>query len=574
VILQALKEYYDRKAADPATQMAPLGWEWKEIPYVVVLNPDGSAAAIESTYEGEGRLRRAQRFLVPQAVKRTVCVAANLLWDNPEYALGVVLKGRPERVAEQHAAFRLAVEALALPDDDGIRALRAFLGVADRTAALARFGEAWTELAESGAFLSFRLLGESCLIAGRPAVRDAVNARTVQGSNGDVLPARCLVTGCLDVPLLLHPAIKGVSGANTTGGNIISFNLDAFRSHGKEQGANAPVGKVAAFAYTTALNHLLRRDSMQKLPVGDATTVFWAARETPLEQQIPDFFGEPPKEDPDRNVRAVASLLRAVLNGAFAPEDRENRFYVLGLAPNAARIAVRFWHVDTVAGMSVRIAQHFFDTQLVHGPKDRDHLSLKRLLKSVAAQEDEKHIPPNLAGDTMRAILEGLPYPETLLQAAVRRNRAEQNVPYARAALIRACINRRARYTNPDVKEELTVSLDPANSNTGYRLGRLFAVLEKIQAEASPGINATIRDRYYGAASGTPVTVFSTLMKLKNHHLAKLENAGRRVNLERLIGQVMDGITDFPANLSLADQGRFAIGYYHQMQDFFTRKSE
>jgi len=173
----------------------------------------------------------------------------------------------------------------------------------------------------------------------------------------------------------------------------------------------------------------------------------------------------------------------------------------------------------------------------------------------------------------MRSILEGLPYPQTLLQAAVRRIKAEHDITYPRAALIKAYLNRRARFRHQE-QEELTMSLDMTNTNVGYRLGRLFATLEKIQQEASPGINATIRDKFYGAASSTPVTVFGNLTRLKNHHLAKLENPGRRVNFERLIGEIMSGIADFPAHLKLEDQGRFAIGYYHQMQDFFTKKSE
>jgi len=197
------------------------------------------------------------------------------------------------------------------------------------------------------------------------------------------------------------------------------------------------------------------------------------------------------------------------------------------------------------------------------------HLSLFRLLVSVATQGKADNIPPNLGGELMRSILAGLPYPQTLLAAAVRRIRAEHEITYARAAVIKGCTNRTTRYSNPSIKEELRMSLDEANRNVGYRLGRLFAVLEKIQEEANPGINATIRDRVYGAASSTPVTVFSTLLKLKNHHLSKLDNRGRAVNLEKRIGEIMEGIDDFPAQLPIADQGRFAIGYYHQRQDFF-----
>ena len=563
MILQALKEYYDRKPDLPRP-----GFEGKEIPFVLVLKPDGTPVALNETYEGEGKQRRAKKYLIPQAVKRSVGIAANLLWDNPEYVFGVVLKGKPDRVKEQHAAFCKRIEDLGLTHDPGIAAVRAFLARDDKLQLLEALGSSWEELKKTGANVSFQLAGQTGLVVEQPSVQAAISA----GISGDE-PSLCLVTGEQDTTERLHTAIKGVWGAQSSGANIVSFNLDAFRSFGKEQGANAPVGKRAAFAYTTALNHLLGKDSRQRLQVGDASTVFWAEKANPLEEQMPSFFAEPPKDDPDRNVRAVESLYRAVHTGAVPVADTQTRFYVLGLAPNASRIAVRFWIVDTVANMAGKICQHFEDTRIVHGPRDRDALSLFRLLVATATQGKSENIPPNLGGDLMRAILEGLPYPQTLLQAAIRRVRAEHEITYPRAALIKACLNRATRYQNPEQKEELHVSLDTTNPNIGYRLGRLFAALEKIQQEASPGINATIRDRFYGAASSTPVTVFGNLMRLKNHHLAKLESTGRRVQFEKLLGEIMSGIADFPPHLPLEDQGRFAIGYYHQMQDFFTKKT-
>lgn len=566
MILQALKEYYDRKAADPDSGIAPPGWEGKELPFLIVLDAAGKPVGIDDMREGEGRKKRAKTFLVPQAVKRTVGIAANLLWDNPEYALGVSLKGKPERVAEQHLAFCGRVAELADGKDAGFVSLRAFLASPDKENLLQAFS-AWAEIRATGPFLSFRLAGCSEPVFRSPA---AIAAATPCATVG-AASAICLITGEQDEPERLHAAIKGVRNANSTGANIVGFNLEAFRSFGKEQGDNAPVGKRASFAYTTALNTLLGKDSRQKIQVGDATTVFWAATDDTFETLVSDFFEEPPKDKPDRLTDAVRSLYKSADTGVSAFDGDDTRFYVLGLAPNAARIAVRFWKVGTVAEMAARFRQHFDDTDIIHGPNEHPYLALWRLLVGTAALGKSENIPPNLAGDTMRAILEGLPYPATLLQAAVRRNRAEQNVSHARAALIKACINRDARFKHKQ-EEELTVSLDSANTNIGYRLGRLFAALERIQKRASPGVSATIRDRYYGAASGTPATVFGTLMRLKNHHLAKLENAGERINLERLLGEIMAGIDDFPAHLPIADQGRFAIGYYHQEQAFFAKK--
>ena len=383
------------------------------------------------------------------------------------------------------------------------------------------------------------------------------------------------MTGDQDIPAVLHNPIKGIRDAQSTGANIVSFNLAAFTSYGKEQSLNAPVGKRTEFAYVTALNTLLGRDSRQKIQVGDATTIFWASKENRFEDVFAELFGtspiaEAPSDVSSHDLRQVVALFRAPDSGVKPELDPSTRFYVLGLAPNAARIAVRFWYAGTVGEVADHISQHFDDIEIVHPPQQPPYLPLWRLLKTTALLEKSENIAPNIAGACMKAILEGTPYPRTLLSAAVTRCRAEREVGYPRAALIKAILARNARfYRQPE--KEVGMGLDITNTNIGYRLGRLFAVLEKTQEEANPGLNATIRDHFYGSASGTPVVAFSHLMKLKNHHIAKLDSRGRAVNLERLIGEIMDGITDFPAHLRLEDQGRFAVGYYHQRQAFFTK---
>ena len=569
MILQALYDYYERKIADSETGLAQPGFEWKEIPFVIKIDTQGNTVQIEDTREGEGKKKRARAFLVPQGVKKTSGVAANLLWDNAAYVLGVATKGKSKRVEEQRQAFIAKIESLPTlaRNDAGVQAVLHFLWEAN-TDSLSQYIE-WEEIVETVPNLTFRLQGDIDLVCQRPETLEAIRMEQDTTSTNGL----CLVTGEIDEIARLHTAIKGVWGAQTSGANIVSFNLDAFNSYGKTQGANAPVSKRASFSYTTALNHLLRKDSPQRLQVGDTSVVFWADRSTEWETGIVDIFGEPSKDDPDRSVRAVTSLYTAIDHGLLENDTGQTRFFALGLAPNAARIAIRFWQHDTVAEMAGRIRQHFDDLTIERSPRDPVYLSLFRLLVSVATQGKADNIPPNLGGELMRSILAGLPYPQTLLAAAVRRIRAEHEVTYSRAALIKACINRATRYSNPN-EEELTMSLDAANINVGYRLGRLFAVLEKIQEEANPGINATIRDRFYGAASSAPVTVFSTLLKLKNHHLSKLDNRGRAVNLEKRIGEIMEDLDDFPAQLPIADQGRFAIGYYHQRQDFFKTTDE
>ncbi|MBK6974033.1 MAG: type I-C CRISPR-associated protein Cas8c/Csd1 [Sterolibacteriaceae bacterium] len=569
MILTALNDYYRRKMADPdpARRLPAFGFEDKEIPFVIELGSDGSLAAIKDTRSGDGKKKTAARFLVPKGVKKTSGIAANLLWDTAEYAVGVDTKDKPERVVQQHAAFRARIDALpdAAQADAGIVALRRFLDDQPQRALAA--DPLWEEIRSANPVVSFRLAEDSDLICQRPAIVES--ASQVTNQEADVTESMCLVTGSRHEAERLHTAIKGVWGAQTSGANIVSFNLDAFNSYGKSQGANAPVGKHAAFAYTTALNHLLAKGSAQRIQVGDASTVFWAQQQDEVEDVFAQFFGE--TDDPDARTVQVKALLEAVDTGKFDGGRGEKRFYVLGLAPNAARIAVRFWHAAPLRSIASRVAAWFSDLEVGRGPNDPEYPSLFRLLTAISVQGKADNIPPNLGGDVMRSILAGTPFPAMWLNAAVQRCRAEQRVTYLRAAAIKACLNRSIRRN--DNEKEFAPMLDPSNTNTAYRLGRLFAALEKIQEEASPGLNATIRDRYYGAASTTPVTVFTSLLRLKNAHLKKL-NPGRTVWFEKLLAEVLGEVADFPAHLMLPDQGRFALGYYHQRQSFFTKHTD
>jgi CRISPR-associated protein Csd1 len=568
MILQTLNAYYWRKQAepDPRNRLPAYGLEEKEIPFIIEIDTDGRLVNLTDTRTVQGKKKVGQRFLVPQGVKKTSGVAANVLWDTAEYVLGVDTRGKPERVAEQHSQFRariLGLPAAALADD-GVQSVLAFLDALDLTALESL--SCWQDILTSNPLMTFRVHPDLALVCQRPSVIAAAG-QTDEATGGST----CLVTGEPAEIERLHSAIKGVWGAQTSGANIVSFNLDAFRSYGKGQGDNAPVGKHAAFAYTTALNHLLERNSRQRIQIGDASTVFWAEQPNDLETLVSDLFGEPPKDDPDRGTAALQALYSAVDSGKFLVGDSADRFHVLGLAPNAARISIRFWETAPALVAARRIGRHFDGLRVAHGPRDPEHLSIFRLLAACAVQGKADNIPPNLGGDLIRAILADQPYPATLLGAAVQRCRAERQVTYPRAALIKAWLNRVGQYqTQSHSEKEFLPMLDLDNPNPAYRLGRLFAVLEKIQEEASPGLNATIRDRYYGAASGTPVVVFATLLRLKNHHLGKL-NAGRAVQMERLIGEILGGLTDFPGNLALAEQGRFALGYYHQRQAFFTK---
>ena len=577
MILQALNDYYQRRqrSQSPKDRLPAFGLEEKEIPFVIEIDAEGRLVNLVDTRTLEGKRKIGQRFLVPKGVKKTSGVAANLLWDTIEYVLGVDTKGKPERVAEQHAAFRARLEALSEDalKDEGIQAILAFFNGTDLKQLETL--PVWPDILAANPIMTFRLHGDVELVCQRPAVVAATTLTTAEGKADGI----CLVSGNAAEIERLHTAIKGVWGAQTSGANIVSINnkneggnnsgqTPAFSSYGKQQGFTSPVGKPAVFAYTTALNHLLVRDSRQRIQVGDASTVFWAEQAHDLETALPDLFGEPPKDDPNRGADALKVLYQAAQSGKFTLGEADTRFYVLGLAPNAARIAIRFWETAPAHKLAQRIARHFDDIKIARTPHDPEHLSLFRLLTALAVQGKTDNIPPNLGGEVMRAIMEGLPYPASLLNLAVQRCRAEQKPTYARSAVIKASLNRLIHRTQNE--KEFMVMLDPTNTHPAYLLGRLFATLEKIQEEASPGLNATIRDRYYGAASSTPVAVFTTLLRLHNHHLDKLSK-GRAVQMERLVGEIVGGLNEFPRILALPDQGRFALGYYHQRQNFFIK---
>ncbi|MBI5635153.1 MAG: type I-C CRISPR-associated protein Cas8c/Csd1 [Nitrospirae bacterium] len=570
MILQALVKYYGERME------LPNGYQKKAIRFLIVLDEKGAFIGLDDTRTGEGRERRDRFCLVPREVKRAGIKAwerANLLWDTPAYVVGISSKDAAN-ASRKHQSFmkRLQDVIHVSAIDAGVASVVAFLNKGD-FAALQQHSR-WVDVLESDGNLTFRLNGEDQLVCERTAVRKAL-AKQSLGNDG-VLKDRCLITGETDEIAQLHNAIKGVRGAQSSGANIVSFNLPAFTSFGRVQGFNAPVGKSAEFAYITALNSLLDRDSRQKIQVGNATTVFWAEREHEMEGWFADFFGEPPKGSSNQDSAGFKALIEAPKTGALPILDDKTRFYVLGLAPNASRIAIRFWYQGLVGEVAGHIRKHFDDISIVHGPKDPEYLSLFRLLVSTAMQSKADNIPPNIAGDFMKAILAGTPYPQTLLSSAIRRCRAEQNVTYPRAALIKAVLVRKNRRNEQNTKE-VGMSLDTSNTNPGYLLGRLFAVLERAQEQASPGINATIRDRFSGAASSTPVAVFPHLMRLKTHHIAKIDNKGAAVNLEKLIQEIMDKVDSsnaFPPHLALDNQGRFWVGYYHQRQDFFKKKTD
>lgn len=583
MILQALYDYYQRKAADPDSKIAPRGFERKDIPFIIVIDKEGNFINLEDTRSGEGKQKRAKSFLVLKTKSRTGSKAsetANVFWDHWGYVLGKP-KDETQKALEdakkQNSTFVAQVKQLSekYRENNQFAAVCKIFNHEEQIKKILEH-ENWNECYKiPGCNLSFRIAGEVNIVAEHDDLFLEVTGNPELDSEEQIQSEDgiCLITGERSPIAILHSATSIPGGKS--GGKLVGFQKNSgYDSYYKEQGMNAPISQKAEDAYTTALNVLLGRDSKNKFKIADTSVVFWAQQQTNFENQFSYFFSAPPKDDPDQNIREVKALFESIQTGKLNTEA-DTIFYVLGLAPNAARISIRFWKTGKVADFAKNIAKHFEDLGIIRSKNDeKEYFSLFNLLSNVSFEFKVDNVPPNLAGKVIESILDGTKYPDTLQQQCIRRIRAEQHVNRIRAAILKAYLNRKETVYNTNEKL-ITMALDLENKNQGYLCGRLFAVLEKIQEDAQPGINATIKDRYYGAASSTPVTVFGRLLNLTNHHLAKL-GGGSKTYYEKMIQEIISGVTSngLPTHLSLDDQSRFAIGYYHQRQDLFTKKDK
>ena len=574
MILHALTQYYQRKAESDGG-VAPEGFENKEIPFIIVIDKQGKFIQLEDTRELKNKKKVARTFLVPKGLGRSGSKSyevSNLLWDHYGYVLAYAGEKGQEQADKQHASFTANVNELkqALPDDAGVAAVAAFLASAEEKNKVMQAAN-WAECAKvKGCNLSFRLIDEAVDLVCQSKSVQVYVSQANQTQSDNTPKGICLVTGKPAPIARLHNAIKGV---NTKPAPFTSVNLSAFESYGKEQGFIFPVGEQAMFEYTTALNTLLAGEN--RFRIGDVTALCWSAKPTPLEESLASLINGGGKDNPDAHIDAVKSLYKSLYNGKYTEHDGKEKFYLLGLSPNSARIVVRFWHETTVAALSESIAAWYDDLQMVRNTNgkypDPEFMPLMQLLRNLVFEGKDDNLSSDLIAQVTDAALNNRVLPVSLLQTALRRNKAEQKITYGRASLLKAYINRAIRAGRLKNMKELTMSLDRNRQDIGYVLGRLFAVLEKTQAEANPGLNATIADRYFGSASSTPIAVFGTLMRLLPHHLNKLEFEGRAVQLQWEIRQILEHCQRFPNHLNLEQQGLFAIGYYHETQFLFTK---
>jgi len=590
MILKALADHYEVLLRDDYANPPLPGFSIERVSCVAVISKNGKLVDIQDLRISNGKGKPVSRYMnVPAQVKRASNIKSNFLCDNATYVLGMDLKNNPKRTAKSKEEFkRYNLEILANTDDSEISPFIKFLSEFDVNGENEiEIIENNQEILEEGGNIVFRVDGEKKYIHQLETAKKAWNTY-LDAALDSAEKGQCLVSGENGPIAVLHPSIKSIVGGQSTGTSLVSFNIRSFESYGKtkKQGLNSPVSQSLASAYVSALNYMLCIGD-NHIRIGDTTTLFWAENsnmgieENIFSELINSENDEKNKKDETRVDNSAQSIVAKLLDRARKglpvlknvneTIDSETRFYILGLAPNAARASIRFWHMDKFGAVIKNLLMHQIDMDVERKNQD-DIISSWRILKEISVRKDLKKLSPLMAGKLTEAIIRGTQYPQSLYTAVLTRIRADNDVNYIRAGLVKACLKRKARIYKNGKEGVFTVALNNENSNSGYLLGRLFAVMEKAQKDAlGEKINATIKDRYFSSATATPGAVFPTLIKLSQYHIEKSDYGYAR---DREIQQIMQSVDKFPSHLSLDDQGQFILGYYHQKQSFYIKKTE
>ena len=566
MILKALYDYYNRCDNLPAK-----GMEEKEIGFLIVLSREGQFLRFEDCRTGKDHARV---YLVKKHVGRSSAAVANYLYDNSAYVLGYSEKSNGKEQL-YFDTFKEKVESIAevYPDNNDISAIQAFYKNS-REAIIQTVSQdvLWEDikknLSKKYSTFSFRIDGDLKIVAEKKEILQLEDSDDDAKAN-----SLCLVSG-KHGPSVDTTTATMIPGSQATA-KLVAFQVNSgYDSYGKTKCGNAPISENAEFAYKTALNSMLQKGSRNKFMLGSRTFVFWASNnnEASLEAEESLFellgFSEEVNNDPNANVMKVRKVFESIYSGTLKT-GLDDKFYILGLSPNSARIAVVYWSETTLKDFAEKILKHFSDMEIHDTRKDKKpYMGIREIISSVTLGGKMSDATPNLPEAVVKSIFQGLPYPATLYTSCLRRIRAEQNLTITRAAIIKAYLNRQSNNY-----KKIEIMLDKENNNQGYLCGRLFAVLDKIQEDANN--ISSIRERYMNAASATPSAVFATILNLSVHHSEKLDE-GRRIYFEKLKQEILDKVSadGFPTHLDLQDQGRFFVGYYQQRQDFFTSKKE
>jgi len=605
MILQALTRYYDILSNDPESDIAPPGYSSTGISFALNISAKGELLDVfplfEQVLRGKKMEEKPRRMIVPEQVKKTSGISANFLSENGAYILGISDKGDSEYLQKRFEEFsRLNKELLTKVDRAPAKAVIAFLDTYDfRTGREHPKIASHLEAILKGGNIVFMFNGS--FVHEDAAIRQAWD---IYKSSSDAILVQCLVTGEVAPVARLHPSLKGIRDANPTGATLVGFNARAYESYNREQGMNSPVSEKAAFAYTTALNYLLSSSNEnKKFTIGDTTVVYWAESEQKayakafmglcepemVEVEAPAEEESQPTRDKkaEKRLKKVAEKVRRVqaldIKHLLDGLDGNPRFYILGLAPNAARVAIRFFHSDPFDKIVEKIMKHYKDLEMVKEFDDQPtYLTIRHILEeTISKKASDPQASPLMAGSVFRAILDNSPYPAALYNAIINRIRADQDDPkkfikkisYARAAILKAYLLRKYRnQPQKPIQEVLVMSLNEQSTIPAYLLGRIFAVLEKVQKEAIGDVNASVKDRYFTSACASPKTVFPLLLRLSQHWISKAEFGYASDNrIEKIMNLLDVEKNPFPSHLTLDEQGIFVLGYYHQRTAFYVK---
>lgn len=557
MILKALYDYYHRCGDLPS-----FGMELKEIGFIIVLNKEGKFLRFEDRRIDK---KSAQKFLVKKSVGRSSAPVANYLYDNSQYVFGYSDKGDMESMSKYYDIFKAKIKEIydLHPNNPTIRAINTFyqqnaLSMVETMQHDPLWNDITKNLNKKYSIFSFLIEGDTKIAASQKELID------IDNNNNETAGNLCLVTGIQSKTVEVTTATM-IPGSQATA-KLVAFQINSgYDSYGKSKGNNAPISEEAEFAYTTALNHLLRSNSHNKFMIGNRTFLFWASSESEASKASEDSLfallgrTEDENDDPNKRIELVRHTFMAIYSGKLAA-NKDDKFFILGLAPNAARIAVVYWNEIPIRKFAELISKHFEDMEIIDTCKDKKpYVGLHSILGNVTLGGKSNDVTPNLPDAVVKSIFQGLPYPASLFQACIRRIHAEQAINIVRAAIIKAYLN---RLNNNNKK--ISIMLDKENQNQGYLCGRLFAVLDNLQYAANK--QDSIRSSYMNAASSTPAAVFPTILKLSNSHYSKLskDNKGLANFFDNQKKEIMIMIQDFPRTLDLGDQGRFFLGYYHQ----------
>jgi len=567
-MLNSLVKYYDR-LVQSNVQLPAFGFTIQGIHFAIVLNSKGKVVDVVDLRDG----KKPAQLLVPAPPKgRTSSPKAGFSWDNTKYLLGAGKTDDPKN-KDRHEAFKELAKKIGPMNDPVMAALFSFLDNWNpKRAGKLPF---WEEMAEKNVVV--KLDGKNEYLHDRQAIKETWTRYVMKNQDGSV--GQCSVTGETDVPIArLQPVIKGVANTKKSGAFMGSANKPAFRHFLKKQGDVAPVGALTAHKYTAVLNRMLAIGSGQCVLLAGSTTVLWTEHQSPAEGIMAGLI-DPSllKNAPEPLQQKLYATLEAISKGLFPQDligDTENRCYVLTLAGNSSRVAIRNWWVGTIGQLLSNIGNHYKGLQVIKSfDSDPDHPYPFTLLSTAAVKINQKsrvdRLPPQLPGEFIKAIITGGRYPPTLLYKVIDRIRAEGEINYIRAALIKAILIR-------NHSMEVKPMLDTENINTGYLLGRFLAVAEKAQQVAiSP--NDTMGAKFLGSLGASPLPIYNRIITHTQAHMDKMrkgKNKGLAVILDKLLGEIVPQIGAPPRVLKLEDKALLASGYYAQRQEFFKRKDK